>query len=144
MSHRIELNIMVEVEMGKVEVQYLYNTFPHHKNISIQSPIRKSIFFKILYASFKLQLCNAIYTSLLSEEIRIQRGARQGCVASPTRFNLYTGKIFRHIINMKGVNVGGTHYKHLRYADDTALLEVNEKELSELTSRINEVGNNLE
>ena len=76
----------------------------------------------------------------LSEEIRVQRGVRQGCVASPTLFNVYTEKIFRHIINMKGVNVGGTNYNNLRYADDTALLAGNEKELSELISKINEVG----
>ena len=41
---------------------------------------------------------------------------------------------------MKGVNVGGKNYNNLRYADDTALLAWNEKELSELTSKINEVG----
>ena len=41
---------------------------------------------------------------------------------------------------MKGVNVGGKHYNNLRYADDTALLAGNEKELSELTSKINDVG----
>ena len=76
----------------------------------------------------------------LSEDIRIQRGVRQGCVASPTLFNLYTDIFFRHIINMKGVNVGGTNYNNLRYADDTALLGGNEKELSDLTSKINEVG----
>ena len=76
----------------------------------------------------------------LSEEIRIQRGVRQGCVASPTLFNSYTEKMFRHIINMKGVNVGGTNYNNLRYADDTALLAGNEKELSELICKINEVG----
>ena len=70
--------------------------------------------------------------SELSDDIRIQR--------SPTLFNLYTEKIFRHIINMKGVNVGGKNYNNLRYADDTALLAGNEKELTELTSKINEVG----
>ena len=76
----------------------------------------------------------------LSDEIRVQRGVRQGCVASPTVFNLYTEKIFRYIINMKGVNVGGTHFNNLRYADDTSLLAGNEKELSELTSKIKAVG----
>ena len=55
-------------------------------------------------------------------------------------FNLCTEKIFRHIINMKCVNVEGKYYNNLKYADDTALLAGNEKELSELTSRINEVG----
>ena len=76
----------------------------------------------------------------LPEEIRIQRGVRQGCGASPTLFNLYTENTFRHIINMKGVNVGGTNYNNIRYADDTALLAGNEKELSELVRKINEVG----
>ena len=41
---------------------------------------------------------------------------------------------------MKGVNVGGPQYNNLRYADGTALLAGNEKELSDLTSKINEVG----
>ena len=67
----------------------------------------------------------------------VRQGVRQGCVASPTLFNLYTEKIFRHIINMKGVNVGGTNYNNLRYADGTALLAGNEKDL---TSKIKEVG----
>ena len=48
--------------------------------------------------------------------------------------------MFRHIINMKGVNVGGKNYNNLRYADDTALFAGNEKELIELSSKINEVG----
>ena len=41
---------------------------------------------------------------------------------------------------MKGVDVGGKRYNNLRYADDTALLAGDEKEVSELTSKINEVG----
>ena len=54
-------------------------------------------------------------------------------------FQFIHGIFFRHI-NMKGINVGGTNYNNLRYADDTALLAGNEKELSDLTSKINEVG----
>ena len=41
---------------------------------------------------------------------------------------------------MKGVNVGEKHYNNLRYADDTALLAGNENKLSELRSKINQVG----
>ena len=78
----------------------------------------------------------------LSDEIRIKGGVRQGYVAYPTIFNLYTEKIFRQIfiINMKGVNVGGKNDNNLRYADATALLAGNENELTEITSKINEVG----
>ena len=90
------------------------------------------------------QAASVRITNELSDEIRIQRGVRQGCVASPTLFNLYTDKIFRHVINTKGVNVGGKHYNNLRYADDTALLAGNENELSELTSKINEVENQFQ
>ena len=60
----------------------------------------------------------------------LQRGVRQGCVASPILFNLYTEKIFRHIINMKGGNVGGKNYNNLRYADDNALLAGNKRGLT--------------
>ena len=54
-------------------------------------------------------------------------------------FSIYTRTFFSDT-NMKGVNVGGTNYNNLRYADDTALLAGNEKELSDLTIKINEVG----
>ena len=41
---------------------------------------------------------------------------------------------------MKGVNVGVKHYTNLRYADAIALLAWTEKVLSQLISKINEVG----
>ena len=77
----------------------------------------------------------------LSDETRIQRRDRQGCVAYPTLFNLYTEKIFRHnLLSIWRVSTWGHKLQQFRYADDTALLAGNEKELSDLTSKINEVG----
>ena len=38
----------------------------------------------------------------LPDEIRIERGVREGCVASPTIFNLYAENI---LFNMKGVKL---------------------------------------
>ena len=63
--HIIYINIMVKVEMGKVEVQYLniilsprYTKYLHTKSN------KKIEFVYILYTSFMLLLCNSIYTSL--------------------------------------------------------------------------------
>ena len=57
----------------------------------------------------------------LSSEFSIKRGVRQSCALSPNLFNLYTGKIFKEVIDRNGINIGGVNINNLRYADDTAL-----------------------
>ena len=74
----------------------------------------------------------------MSDEVNIKRGVRQGCVLSPTLFNLYTETIFRYISNMKGVTVGGRNINNLRYADDTVLLAENEADLQNLLNVVRE------
>ena len=58
----------------------------------------------------------------MSESLKIKRGVRQGCVLSPSLFNLYTEHIFREIDELPGVKIGGRNINNLRYADDTVLL----------------------
>ena len=41
---------------------------------------------------------------------------------------------------MKGVTVGGANINNLRYADDTALLACNEKDLQDLVTAVNDKG----
>ena len=67
----------------------------------------------------------------ITEEFQVKRGVRQGCVLSPSLFNLYTEKIFREIEDMEGVNVGGHNINNLRYANDTSLLALEEQKLQE-------------
>ena len=74
----------------------------------------------------------------LSKPVQIKRGVRQGCVMSPSLFNVYTDFIFREIEELPGLNIGGKNTNNLRYADDTVLLEENEKELQELVTKIKE------
>ena len=62
-----------------------------------------------------------------TEKFQIKKGVRQGCVLSPSLFNLYTEKIFREVKDMEVVNVGGHNIKNLRYADDTSLLALEEQ-----------------
>ena len=40
--------------------------------------------------------------------------------------------IFRHIIDMEGVNVGGVNINNLRYTDDTVLLAESEESPSNI------------
>ena len=74
----------------------------------------------------------------LSDEVSIQLGVGQGCVASPTLSNLSTENLFKHIINMNDVNAGETKYNNLRHADDTPFLAGNEHNPSEVITKINE------
>ena len=71
-------------------------------------------YVKIIINLYWVQTASVRIVNELSDEIRIQRRVRQVCVASPTLFNLCTEKIFRHIINMKCVNVGSNNYNNLR------------------------------
>ena len=76
----------------------------------------------------------------ITEEFQVKRGVRQGCVLSPSLFNLYTEKIFREIEDMEGVNVGGHNINNLRYADDTSLLALEEQKLQNLLNTVNDKG----
>ena len=71
--------------------------------------------------------------------LSVQRGVRQGCPLSPMLFNLYSELIMRHAPEKweDGIEIGGTFYNNLIYADDVALLATTEGKLQEL---VNDVG----
>ena len=76
----------------------------------------------------------------ITEEFQVKKCVRQGCVLSPSLFNLYTEKIFREIEDMEGVNVGVHNINNLRYADDTSLLALEEQKLQNLLNTVNDKG----
>ena len=76
----------------------------------------------------------------VSTEFEIKKGVRQGCVLSPSLFNLYTEKIFREVEDLNGVKINGININNLRYADDTALLCFCPNDLQMLLNACNEAG----
>lgn len=76
----------------------------------------------------------------VTSEFNIKKGVRQGCILSPSLFNLYTEKIFRQVEDMKGIMVGGVNINNLRYADDTVLIADSAAQLQELINAVNENG----
>ena len=61
----------------------------------------------------------------ISAWISIKQEARQGCVASPHLFDLYTEMIMREFWDM-GFIIGSTVVNNLRYANDTVIVAESE------------------
>ena len=73
-----------------------------------------------------------------SSTFSIKRGVRQGCILSPSLFNVYTENIFKAFENLPGIKMFGEYINNLRYADDTVLLAESEEELQALVDEVKE------
>ena len=73
-----------------------------------------------------------------SSSFNIKRGVRQGCVLSPSLFNVYTESIFREFEDLPGIKMFGEYINNLQYADDTVLLAESEEELQTLVNAVKE------
>ena len=77
----------------------------------------------------------------ITDWFKIGKGVRQGCLLSPSLFNLYAEHIMRNA-NLDelqaGIKIGGRNINNLRYADDTTLIAESEQELKSLLQRVNE------
>ena len=66
---------------------------------------------------------------------QIGKGVCQGCIFSPSLFNLYAECIMRNTglkETQTGIKIAGRNINNLRYADDTTLMAESEEELKSL------------
>ena len=63
---------------------------------------------------------------------QIGKGVHQGCILSPSLFNLFAEYIMRNTgleEAQAGINIAGRNINNLRYADDISLMAESEEEL---------------
>ena len=72
---------------------------------------------------------------------QIGKGVCQGCILSPSLFNLYEEYIMRNAgleEAQAGIKVAGRNINNLRHADDTTLMAESEEELNSLLMKLKE------
>ena len=72
---------------------------------------------------------------------QIRKGVRQGCILSPSLFNLYVEYIMRNAgldEAQVGIKIAGRNVNNLRYAEDTILMAESEEELNSLLIKVKE------
>ena len=77
---------------------------------------------------------------------QIGKGVRQGCILSPSLFNLYAEYIMRNAgleETQAGIKIAGRNIHNLRYADDTTLMAESEEELKSLLMKVKEESEKL-
>jgi len=85
---------------------------------------------------------SAVFTNnTLSERFRTTVGVRQGCLLSPCLFNIFLEQIMMDALEgFEGtVSIGGRKICNLRFADDIDLLAGSREELSDLTTRLDDM-----
>ena len=72
---------------------------------------------------------------------QIGKGIRQGCLWSPSLFNLYAEYIMRNARldeAQTGFKIAGRNINNLKYADDTTLMAESKEELKSLLMKVKE------
>ena len=79
-----------------------------------------------------------LFNSSIGDWLRITVGVRQGCLLSPTLFNIFLERIMTDILeDHEGtVSIGGRTITSLRFADDIDGLAGEEEELTKLFERL--------
>ena len=130
------LSVRKKIYAFFIDYEKAFDRVYHEKLMEVLSEIEIDSKDKRIIQNLYWQQTASVKTgSETSDNFKVKRGVRQGCVLSPKLFNLYTDKIFR---DLPGIGVGEENVSSLRYADDTVLIAESEEELQRIVDEVKE------
>ena len=79
----------------------------------------------LIESMYKQTKCAVMVNGKVTEWFNVFVGVRQGCLLSPSLFNLYLEFVMKGVQNLgSGVQMGNMSINNIRYADDTTLIEM--------------------
>ena len=95
---------------------------------------------QIIQALYKNAESAVILNNQIGDFFHTTIGVRQGCLLSPTLFNIFLEQIMTDTLHdfTTTISIGGRPVCNLRFADDIDLLGGSNRELQELTSKLEE------
>ena len=125
--------------IGFIDFEKAFDRVYHKKLLEILE--EKQIGSKCLRVIRNLYATQTAHTRQDSATtISITRGVRQGCILSPTLYNIYAEEAFKDFGKNKGIKIGERTMNRIMYADDTAILSDSKEELKELIEELSERG----
>ena len=116
--------------IGFIDYEKAFDTVEH---FAIFEALRKTkvneTYINILQNIYNQATARVHLDKLVSTELQIHRGVRQGDPLSPKLFTAVMEEVFKKAEISEGVNVDGENLSNLRFADDVALLNETTKQM---------------
>lgn len=127
-----------DIHICFTDFEKAFDKIQHRKMIDI---LKKTAIdgkdIRIIQNLYWNQSANVRVENTHTDEVKIQRGVRQGCVLSPLLFNIYSEEIMEEALgdSQEGILINGEPINNIRYADDTALMATSVEDLQLLLDR---------
>src|SRR3989441_829032 len=122
-----------------VDYQKAFDRVRHDKLVEVMEKAGKPNLERSLIINLYWRQHAAVrWDGEVSREVDVERSVRQGCVMSPTLFNLYSEFMIKEAMeNVEGIKFNGINVTDLRYADDAVLMADKRKKIQKMIDRLN-------
>ena len=127
------------VYVCSLDAEGAFDSIPHAILLKKSLGIIADKFWRLMVYWYRKLTVQVKWENVLSEDIPIRKGTRQGGLSSPFLFNLFYQDMIDHLSNMQvGVSINNINYNVLCYADDILLCSATITGLQSLINFANE------